>query len=246
MISFEIVLLISWPRPILSCQSVTCDKAYVFPCPRLICILSTRFTRTVNLFGIKRVRAVMQDSAGHLWTRKTLIHFCFSGRQYLHNSSLQPFIQHYDLASHTTYTVCVNFIYNWWDLQFKVDSGFWESFHSNLYLLSEFLLEICWEEVAEEIFFFIIRFGRDAWPGFYSANALPTRLRRLAAIARSILDSGWFSLGNGRPPGRINCRITICLNGNWELYLRGDLPPNLLVVTYVSATEGKLLRIGER
>ena len=36
--------------------------------------------------------------------------------------SLQPFSQDYDLASHTTHFVCVNFIHEWRDLQFTVDS----------------------------------------------------------------------------------------------------------------------------
>ena len=31
------------------------------------------------------------------------------GTAYMHNSSLQPFGQDYDLVSHTTYVVCVNF-----------------------------------------------------------------------------------------------------------------------------------------
>ena len=41
---------------------------------------------------------------------------------YIHNWSLKPFSQDYDLASHTTYVVCVNFIHKWRDIQFKVDS----------------------------------------------------------------------------------------------------------------------------
>ena len=63
-----------------------------------------------------------------------------------------------DLVSHTTYVVCVNFIHKWRDLQFKVDSEwqiFWETFHGNFYLLSEFLPKICWEEIAVEILFVI-------------------------------------------------------------------------------------------
>ena len=52
-----------------------------------------------------------------------------------------PSVQIIDLVSHTTYIVCVNFIHKWRDLQFKVDSErqiFWETFHGNFYLLSEF------------------------------------------------------------------------------------------------------------
>ena len=71
-----------------------------------------------------------------------------------------------DLVSHTTYVVCVNFIHKCRDLQFKVDSErqicFWETFHGNFISHSEFLPEICWKEIAEEILF-VFRF--DVWPG---------------------------------------------------------------------------------
>ena len=39
----------------------------------------------------------------------------------LHKRLLQPFTQDCDLASHTTFVLVVNFMYKWWDLQFKVD-----------------------------------------------------------------------------------------------------------------------------
>ena len=41
---------------------------------------------------------------------------------HIHNWSLQSFSQYYVLASHTTWVVRVNFIYDWWDLQFKFDA----------------------------------------------------------------------------------------------------------------------------
>ena len=37
-------------------------------------------------------------------------------------SPLQPFSQDYELASGTTYVVCANFIHEWRDLLFKVDT----------------------------------------------------------------------------------------------------------------------------
>ena len=43
------------------------------------------------------------------------------------------------------------------------DRFFWESFSWQFYLLSEFLAEICWEKITEEIFLFIFLFY--AWPG---------------------------------------------------------------------------------
>ena len=51
---------------------------------------------------------------------------------------LQHFSQDYDLASHTTYVLCVNFIREWRDLQFNVDSErqiFWEKFSWQVYVL---------------------------------------------------------------------------------------------------------------
>ena len=83
---------------------------------------------------------------------------------YIYNWPLQLFSQDYGLASHTTYVVCVNFIHEWWNLQFNIDSEWqilWETFHGSFYLLSDFLLEICWEENAEEIIF-VFYFG--VWP----------------------------------------------------------------------------------
>ena len=63
-----------------------------------------------------------------------------------------PSVRIIDLDSHTTYIVCVNFIYKWQDLRFKVDFKwqiFWETFHGSFNLLSEFLPEIYWKEIAE-------------------------------------------------------------------------------------------------
>ena len=42
-----------------------------------------------------------------------------------------PLVSIIDLASHTTYVMCVNFIHEWRDLQFPNGRFFWESFHCN-------------------------------------------------------------------------------------------------------------------
>ena len=81
-------------------------------------------------------------------THYSLSDIAYSVHTYIHNWPLQPFSQDYGLASHTTYIVCV-FIRAWWDLQSNVDSErqiFWETFSFQVYLLSEFLPEICWKE----------------------------------------------------------------------------------------------------
>ena len=69
-----------------------------------------------------------------------------------------------DLVSHTTYVVCVNFIYRWRDLQFKVDSErqiFWETFHSNLFTLRVFARNLLRGNRRRNIF--RISFWRLAW-----------------------------------------------------------------------------------
>ena len=84
-----------------------------------------------------------------------------------------PSVRIIDLVSHTTYVVCVNFIHKWRELQFTVDSErqiFLRNFSWQFYLLSEFLPEICWEEIAEEILFV---FHFEVWPG---ARTLAFRL----------------------------------------------------------------------
>ena len=53
----------------------------------------------------------------------------------IHNWPLQAFSQDYDLASYTTYAVCINFIREWLNLQSNIDSGqqiFEKLFHSKL------------------------------------------------------------------------------------------------------------------
>ena len=75
---------------------------------------------------------------------------------YIHNWPLQSFSQDCSLAFHSTHVVVVNFIHEWWDLQFNVYSERQiceKLFHGRFILLSEFLPEICWEEIAEEILF---------------------------------------------------------------------------------------------
>ena len=77
----------------------------------------------------------------HVQLSHTYIH------TYIHNSPLQPFIQHYNLASHTTHVVCVNFICEWRDLQFNVDSErqIFQKLFMLVFIYSEFLPEI-WKE----------------------------------------------------------------------------------------------------
>ena len=81
-----------------------------------------------------------------------------------------PSLRIVDLVSNTIYVVCVNFIHKWRNLQFKVDSErqiFWETFHSNFIYSQEFLPEIRWEEIAEEI---LLVFCFDVRPGTFHCN----------------------------------------------------------------------------
>ena len=111
---------------------------------------------------------------------------------YKHNWPLKSISQDYGLAFYSTYVVCVNFIRERRGLQFNVDFeqqiSFWETISWRFYLLPEFLPEICWEEITEEIFlFFHTSFWCLTWytkPGFTSNK--PTHY---------LLDYGDFSEG---------------------------------------------------
>ena len=77
---------------------------------------------------------------------------------YIHNWPLQPFSQYYGLASHTTHIVCVLILYmngGTYSLKSIRNYRFLRNFSWQFNLLSAFLPEICWELVAEEIFFHI-------------------------------------------------------------------------------------------
>ena len=95
---------------------------------------------------------------------------------HIHNWLLQPISQDYwASSSHHVCCVCVNFIHKWRDLLYKVDYErqifFWETFHGSFITYSlEFLPEICWEEITEEILFV---FCFDVWP---RARTLALRL----------------------------------------------------------------------
>ena len=65
---------------------------------------------------------------------------------YIHNWSLQPFTQ--DYGPGFSHHLCVLILYM---------SGF-TKFSWKFYLLSEFLLHICWEEVTAELFFVYFHF----------------------------------------------------------------------------------------
>ena len=54
-------------------------------------------------------------------TEKLCIIFSFS-HTYIHNWPLQPISQDYGLVFPTAHVVCVNFICEWRDLKFNVDS----------------------------------------------------------------------------------------------------------------------------
>ena len=75
---------------------------------------------------------------------------------YIHNWSLQPFSQDYDLAFCVTYVECVNFIPEWQDQQFKVDFErqiFEKLIHDNFIFTVRALLEDYLE--SQEIYFYI-------------------------------------------------------------------------------------------
>ena len=78
-----------------------------------------------------------------------------------------PSVRIFDLASDTTYVVCVNFMHRWRDLQLNSlkstpNDRSLRNFLRQFYLFSALLSEICWEEIAEGILF-RISFWCLAW-----------------------------------------------------------------------------------
>ena len=103
-----------FPRPILG-SSVWCKQ--LLTCKR------------INFSG----KSNFSNSIWHVSTAFT--------HTYLHNWPLQPFRQYFGLDSHTTHVVCVNFVRDWRDLQFNVDSErqiFEKLFNGNLFYSQSF------------------------------------------------------------------------------------------------------------
>ena len=77
----------------------------------------------------------------------------FPNVTYIHNWPLQPFRQDFDT---TTHVVCVNFIRDWWGLQFNVDSKrqiFERLFHENWVHIPGHSLKIKYEKYLFGNFF---------------------------------------------------------------------------------------------
>ena len=84
----------------------------------------------------------------------------------IHNWPLQPFSQDYGLASHTTFVVCVNFIREWRDLQFNVDSErqiFEKLFRGRFIYSQSFCQKSAAERKSPKKYFSYFVF--DNWPG---------------------------------------------------------------------------------
>ena len=118
----------------------------------------------IGMNGVQWVHQCLAFLLGHI----AQIEADISGQRVFNeliSGHYNPSVRIIDLVSHTTYVVCVNIIHKWGDLQFKVDFErqifCLRNFSWQFYLLTEFLPEICWEEIAEEILF-VFRF--DVWP----------------------------------------------------------------------------------
>ena len=76
---------------------------------------------------------------------------------------LQPFSQDYDLASHTTYVVCNNFLHKWRVLQFKVVSErFLRNFSWHFFLRNFCQKSTERKKPPKKYFWFVV------WPGVWT------------------------------------------------------------------------------
>ena len=125
---------------------------------------------------------------------------------YIHNWSLQPFtVRVIALVSHTTYVT--------YSLKSTPNDRFLRNFSWQFYLLLEFLPEICWEEIAEEILFvwclacdptprrlheycilkrqLPLTCRRNAYLWRHPTNNSPTVLNRSSEVAKRQQLCGW-------------------------------------------------------
>ena len=80
---------------------------------------------------------------------------------------------HTDLVLYNTYVVCVHFLYmsgGTYSLKSTPNDGLFEKLFMAVFIYSQFLPEICWEEIAEDI---LPVFCFDVWP---EARTLALRL----------------------------------------------------------------------
>ena len=109
-----------------------------------------------------------------------------SATYYIPNWPLQPLSQDYGLFSHTTHIMCVNFIREWRDLQFNVDSErqiFEKLFHGRFIYSQSFCQKSAERKSPKKYFSYLIF---DDWPGIRTqafASNKPTH---------NIIDHGDF------------------------------------------------------
>ena len=110
---------------------------------------------------VKYLKKIAQIVKGVHGKRKKIVTI----NKYLHTYIIGHYkytVRIIDLVSHTTY---VNFIPKWRDLQLTTATALLRNFSWQFYLLTEFLTEICWQEIA-----FATLFWHLSWcsnPGFY-------------------------------------------------------------------------------
>ena len=134
-------------------------------CMRLVGMVGKCTNTVQNL-----LKSLIQITATIKWPIWIMCIDC-SGIMYWRRRSLVGLHQDYDLASHATYVVCINFIHKWRDLIFKVDSEhdrYLRRFPWQFYLfLESFLLRVSRRRNIF-LFLFIFRFIADVWPGIWT------------------------------------------------------------------------------
>ena len=98
------------------------------------------------------VRNLLRGSA-----RRNFVHISYYVHTYIHSWPLQSFSLDYNLVSHTTYVVCVNFVYEARNLHFEVDYKrqiFFEKSYLSCMAIIFPLQSFCQKKVAGEIFYY--------------------------------------------------------------------------------------------
>ena len=120
---------------------------------------------TLKISSAISLQRLEREPSGLLFPHSLL----FLIHTYIHNWPLQPFSQDYGLASHSTHVVCVNFMREWRDLQFNVDSErqiFEKLFHGNFIYSQSFCQKSAARKSAKKYFSYSVLMsglGLESW-----------------------------------------------------------------------------------
>ena len=154
-----------WKARVIHCQKKLFKKYTQY------CTMTSKTVGRVQSSLQKRLRkfSLIYETENLIFRMRSFHFTCTCCRYllYTHNWPLEPFSENNGLASHNTQLMlCAIILFvngGTYNLTSTLKDRFvWETFSWQSYLLLDFLPDISWEDIAEEVF---SHFWSDAWPG---------------------------------------------------------------------------------